>query len=130
MDAGLEQLGKEKLTDPLLSDLCTPVSSCTLDKLCILWPYLLGGDAVFPGPRLDPLPLVAFGGGDIMRVGASRLVALRWPLERFLGMVGTGGASWALGTCPDGDESRKVRSVMEPELPFLSRAGRCPLPEP
>ena len=93
MDAGLEEVGKEKLTDPLLSDLCKPFSSCTLDKLCILCPFLLGAEVELPGPRLDPLPFEVFGGGDVIRVGASRLAVLRWPFEIFLGIAGTGGAS-------------------------------------
>jgi hypothetical protein len=40
-------------------------------------------------------------------------------------MVGTGGASGALGTClvGDADESRKVRSVIDPELDFRCRVG-------
>lgn len=91
-DADPERLGKEKLTDPL-SDLCKPFSSGTLDRLCILWPFLLGLGAVLPGPRLDPLPLATLGGGDVMRMGASKLAVLRWLFDRFRGITGTGGAS-------------------------------------
>ena len=44
----------------------------------------------------------------------------------FFGIAGTGGASGALGTACDGDESRNVRSVIEPELPFRCRVGLGP----
>jgi hypothetical protein len=46
-----------------------------------------------------------------------------WPCcSTLLGIVGTGGASTALGTCCDraGDDCRKVRSDIDPELPRRS----------
>lgn len=61
--------------------------------------------------------------------GASRLAALRCEFEgptcvfrRLCGISGTGGASSALGTACDGagEGARKVRSVMELELPRRS----------
>ena len=43
----------------------------------------------------------------------------------FFGIAGTGGASGALGTACDGDGSRNVRSVIDPELPFRCNVGLC-----
>lgn len=43
------------------------------------------------------------------------------------GIAGTGGASGALGTACDGDGSRNVRSVIDPELPFRCNVGLGPL---
>jgi len=75
---GLELVGKEKLTDPLLGGLSTPVSSCTLDKPDPLWPALLEFCANPVGPKLDPRPFALLGGGDATRMaGASKLAALR-----------------------------------------------------
>lgn len=117
------------MTDPLLAGRSAPVSSCTLDNPDV-WPCFLGLGAIPIGPRLDPLPLPLFGGGDATRMaGASWLAALRWDLSGiddwrrciFLGIIGTGGAFGALGTgaeALDGDGSRNVRSVIEPELPL------------
>lgn len=80
------------------------------------------------GPRLDPRPPGLVGGGDaILNPGVSILADLREDLPPalfiFCGMAGTGGASYALGTGEDldGDGSRKVRSVIEPELPLLTK---------
>lgn len=87
----------------------------------------LGGVLVVPGPRLDPLPLALFGGGDKTRIGgASILVALRcgFDCEILFGIAGTGGASGALGTPLDGEGSRNVRSDIDPLLPRRSRGGR------
>jgi hypothetical protein len=94
------------LADPLLGGRSAPVSSCTLVKLDILSLAAFLGDWYDPvgiGPRLDPLPLVAFGGGDATRVmGDSKLAVRRCDLAgtggtklagRFFGMAGTGGAS-------------------------------------
>lgn len=81
---------------------------------------------VAPGPRLDPLPLVLFGGGDETRMpGASILVALRcaFDCEILFGIAGTGGASGALGTPLDGEGSRNVRSDIDPLLPRRSSVG-------
>lgn len=61
--------------------------------------------------------------------GASWLAALRWDLVGIggwpccmsFGIIGTGGAFGALGTgaeALDGEGSRNVRSVIEPELPL------------
>lgn len=111
------------MTDPLLS----PFISDTLDKLGFLGP--IPRDGVADGPRLEPLPPALFGGGDaILNPGASILADLRdFPpaLLMFCGMAGTGGASYALGTGDDldGEDSRKVRSVIEPELPLRTRAA-------
>jgi hypothetical protein len=128
-DVGLELVGKEKLTDPLLPGLSTPVSSCTLDKLVTLDPFLLGAVAVVPGPRLDPRPVALLGGGEVMRAGGSRLAVRRCAAERervmFFGIDGTGGASGALGTPRAGEGSRKVRSDIDPLLP---RRSRVPFP--
>jgi len=79
------------------------------------------------GPRLEPLPLAGFGGGDEKRIGgASILVALRcaFSCEMSLGIAGTGGASGALGTPLAGEGSRNVRSDIDPLLPRRSRSGR------
>lgn len=142
---GLEPVGKEKLTDPLLAGRSTPVSSCTLDRPDDLWPFLLLFCAIPVGPRLDPRPLARFGGGEATRIpGFSRLAARRcdlvgmggWPDCIDLGMAGTGGASGELGTGPEareGDGSRNVRSVMEPELPRRTNCdpgGPYPVPDP
>jgi Fe2+ transport system protein FeoA len=124
-DVGLELVGKEKLTDPLLPGLSKPVSSSTLDKLVTLDPGLLRRVAVVVGPRLDPRPLALFGGGDVMRAGGSRLAVRRCTADKlrviFFGMAGTGGASAALGTGRAGEGSRKVRSDIDPLLPRRSR---------
>ena len=87
--------------------------------------------------------MARFGVGEATRIGgASRLVARRWDFDgiagapfgfetMFLGIVGTGGASGALGTAADGDGSRNVRSVIDPELPFrCSAGGREPETDP
>jgi hypothetical protein len=60
------------------------------------------------------------------------LVVRRWDFSgiagrRVFGIVGTGGASAALGTGIDaraGNASRNVLSDMEPELPLRARSGR------
>lgn len=83
--------------------------------------------------------MALFGGGDDTRIiGTSRLAARRWdfvdpPGIILLGIAGTGGASIALGTGCDGDGegSRKVRSDIDPELPFRFKAGPgCPRDKP
>jgi hypothetical protein len=131
-EVGLELVGKEKLTDPLLSGRSAPVSSDTLDEFDILWPVLLGGDAMAVDPKLDPRPWDLFGGGDATR-SASQLAALRWDLAGIeggilCGIAGTGGASGALGTGAErpGEGSRNVRSVIDPELPRRSNCGLWP----
>lgn len=134
-DVGLELVGKEKLTDPLLPGLSTPVSSCTLDNLVTLDPVLLGVVLVIPGPRLDPRPLALLGGGEVRRAGGSRLAVRRCVAERervmFFGIDGTGGASGALGTPRAGEGSRKVRSDIDPLLPRRSReVPRVPFADP
>jgi len=94
------------LADPLLPGDSAPVSSCTLDKLVTL--SLAGRLGVWYdpdgiGPRLDPLPLTVFGGGDATRVIGDSILAVRRCdfggtggaklLGRFFGIAGTGGAS-------------------------------------
>lgn len=108
---------------PLLS----PFIPDTLDTLGFLGP--IPSDDVADGPRLEPRPPGLVGGGDaILNPVASILADLRDDLPPavfiFFGIAGTGGASCALGTGEDldGDGSRKVRSVIEPELPLLTRA--------
>jgi hypothetical protein len=127
-DIGLEFVGKEKLTDPLLAGRSRPISSCTLAKLVTLDPDLLGDVIVVAGPRLDPRPVALFGGGDVMRAGGSRLAVRRCAADGvrliFFGMAGTGGASAALGTGRAGEGSRKVRSDIDPLLPRRWRV--CP----
>lgn len=109
------------MTDPLLS----PFISDTPDELRFL--ELIPRDCVADGPRLEPRPPGLVGGGDaILSPGASILADRREdlpPVFIFFGMAGTGGASYALGTGEDldGDDSRKVRSVIEPELPLRTR---------
>lgn len=129
-DIGLVLVGKEKLTDPLLSDRAAPPSSDVPDELDVPGLRLDTGDAGF-GSTLDPLPLVLKGGGEaILSPGESILAALREDFAgtagaaMFFGIAGTGGASMALGTGEerDGDCSRKVRSVIEPELPRRTSA--------
>lgn len=120
-DVGLEFVGKEKLTDPLLAGRSTPISSCTLAKLVTLGPDPLDMAVVVAGPRLDPLPVALFGGGEVTRAGGSRLAVRRCAADGagliFFGMEGTGGASAALGTGRAGEGSRKVRSDIDPLLP-------------
>lgn len=57
--------------------------------------------------------------------GVSKLAVRRWEFEcgMVFGSAGTGGASTALGTCGDGDVSRKVRSDIELLLPLRSKAA-------
>jgi hypothetical protein len=81
---------------------------------------------VIAGPRLDPRPVVLYGGGDARRVGgASRLAVRRCAADGVrlisFGMEGTGGASAALGTGRAGEGSRKVRSDIDPLLPRRCR---------
>lgn len=117
-------MGKEKLTDPLLFGRSTLVSSSILDILVIRGPDLVCAGVLMVGCRLNPLPVPGFTGGDETRVGAG------WTLDglltrfgdarsiKFCGIVGTGGASGALGRAAPlaGDGSRKVLSDIELEL--------------
>lgn len=127
-DNGLVIVGYEKFTDPLLGGRSVLVSSVTLDML-LLW----GNSFCCAGPRLEPRPEALSGGGDATRMGgASMLEARRFDCFMdlmWLGITGTGGASTALGTgeARDGDASRKVRSVMEPELDLRCKVGVCAL---
>lgn len=87
-------------------------------------PDLVCAGVFIVGCRLSPLPVPGFTGGDETRVGAG------WTLDglltgvgdarsiRFCGIVGTGGASGALGRAAPlaGDGSRKVLSDIELEL--------------
>lgn len=68
-------------------------------------------------------------GGDATRIGGAPKLAARrrafGALEGIVfGIVGTGGASTALGTACEGEESRNVLSVIDPELPL-----RCSPPD-
>lgn len=124
------------MTDPLLAGRSDPVNSCTLPRLVFLCAGLLGAVEPLTGPKLDPLPLAALGGGEDIRIGgASTLAARRTDLVgvgdcRFLGIAGTGGASLRSGPCGPrlGEGSRKVRSDMEPELPLRSSCDAGLLP--
>ena len=84
------------------------------------------------GCRLLPLPLVSLGAGDVIRAGgASMLAVRRWDPDCMLcGIVGTGGASTALGTGLPGEGSRNVRSDMDPELNLRSICGVPALCDP
>jgi hypothetical protein len=87
-------------------------------------PDLVCAGVLIVGCRLSPLPVPGFTGGDETRVGAG------WTLDglltgvgdarsiRFSGIVGTGGASDALGRATPlaGDGSRNVLSDIELEL--------------
>lgn len=87
-------------------------------------PDLVCAGVLIVGCRLTPLPVPGFTGGDETRVGAG------WTLDglltgvgdarsiRFCGIIGTGGASGALGRAAPlaGDGSRKVLSDIELEL--------------
>lgn len=91
-------------------------------------PDLVCAGVLVVGCRLYPLPVPGFTGGDETRVGAG------WTLDglltgvgdarsiRFSGIVGTGGASGALGRATPlaGDGSRNVLSDIELELRRLS----------
>jgi len=76
--------------------------------------------------------VAGFGRGDAIRgsTGVSMLAARLCDFigsadGRFLGMAGTGGALSKLGRADAllGDGSRKVRSVIEPELPLRSSSA-------
>ena len=93
----------------------------------ILAPAPLACCAILLGPRLDPRPLAT--GGDATRIGgapklAARRRAVRGSEGIFFGIAGTGGASTALGTAGEDEESRNVLSVIDPELPL-----RCSPPD-
>lgn len=92
-------------------------------------PDLLVGCVLIVGCKLDPRPLALFSGGDEIRIGGCTLAdLLTAPGEpcsiKFWGIVGTGGASWALGRAVPrpGDGSRKVLSDIDPEL---KRRSNC-----
>lgn len=94
-------------------------------------PDLVCVGVLIVGCRLSPLPVPGFTGGDETRVGAG------WTLDglltgvgdarsiRFCGIVGTGGASGALGRAAPlaGEGSRNVLSDIELELRRRSNCG-------
>ena len=129
-------MGREKLTDPLF-----PPRSCSIMFLRL---GFLGPGGFFdwtegtPGPRsrLTPLPPDNLGGGEVMRSGGSALAGLLTSLEApdaayAFGRAGIGGgcSSLNLDIGREGDCSRNVLSVIDPELPcLLRRPGAAALP--
>lgn len=102
------------------------ISSFTLDKR-LAFRLVVGGEV---GRRLSmlmarPLPR-PFGVGEVTRGCGSTLDDLL--PERVRGMAGTGGASraWGTGASLPGEGDRKVRSVIEEELPLRCIAGLPP----
>ena len=135
-DMGRVSAGYEKLGDCARSALSDRCSSWTLPKLvtlgaafvCIAFGFL---------SKLTPRPVLLFGGGDMMRMGGSRLAVLRCDccgvdvcFLYVFGRAGTGGGSSANPLDkgrPFGEGSRNVLSVIDPLLPCLCRLGRRPV---
>ena len=132
-------MGLEKLIDPRRVDCSVSCQSPDLG-LC-RGASLFSRPGITPGPRsrLTPRPPGILGGGELKRSGGSTLAGRRFDLvgtgggdAYSFGRVGNGGGvSFCIldGGRRLGDGSRKVRSVMEPELFCLCRLpGRRPLP--
>lgn len=87
----------------------------------------LSGVPETPRSRLTPLP-PPLATGEPPRYAGSKLEARRCralSAGTFRGSFGTGGASWSMGLLRAGEGSRKVRSVMEPELEWRRNVGAC-----
>ena len=130
-------IGLEKLTDPLFNSCSLSVK---LPRLVFLArACLLGLPVMTPGPlsRLTPRPPVSLGGGDKTRSGGSTLAGRLCDFTGTgggdaysFGIGGIGGGSSALILAEEprfGDGSRKVLSVIEPELFCRCRPGFCGL---
>lgn len=138
-DAGgvfLGLMGLEKLIEPLLSSL---TSSGMLEFR--IADCLFGLAVLTPGPlsRLTPRPPDSLGGGELTRWAGSTLAGRLSDLAGTgggdayaLGSGGIGGGSSPVGRFDGtrlGEGSRKVLSVMEPELLWRERPpGLRPLP--
>ena len=113
-------IGREKFTDNRGDD-----GSGETTDLRPLGRLVASRGAIGPRSRLTPRSL-AVGSGDRIRCVGSALDGRRTRLPYFFGTGGKGGgASWS-GDRPEGDGSRNVRSVKEPELPRRPNGGALP----
>ena len=116
-------IGREKLTDCLGSCPSSDTWASGLATRCV---RLTDGPA--PLSKLTPLPPPRWV-GDATRWAGSRLDARRCTLPLDPGMFwGTAGTGGMTGLPPLGDELRKERSVMDPELEWRRRPWGLWLP--